>query len=379
MAIEKNLDDDKDLDLDEGAEDENEGGEDVTIDDDEDEGKEGKDKDGKDKGDDERLGADPDAETEEQRRARKREERKAKRLRKKEYDRRDRTELNFLRQRNEDLEKRQNAIEKTVNTKLTAVGLAQIDTNIRTLKGRLAEVDEVIAAGVEAGDGSEIAKANQLRDDIRDRIAEQMAIRRVHKEAAEEGGADDGDDRGRDKGNGRQEERKPEDVARSNARIFATRHSDWFDGNNADSKVAVKLDRKLRAEGFNPATADFWNELEDRLKDELPHRFEGKDDDDSDDDDDDLDERDTGRREARGKPNGEGKEAVGKKPAGGPRNPAPGGANGSAIPKGRVYHVSKDRKEAMIAAGMWDDPVLRNKMIKKYAKWDKENPAGSRN
>ena len=36
-------------------------------------------------------------------------------------------------------------------------------------------------------------------------------------------------------------------------------------------------------------------------------------------------------------------------------------------------HISRDRKEAMIEAGVWEDPVLRKKFLKRYADYDREH------
>jgi hypothetical protein len=38
-------------------------------------------------------------------------------------------------------------------------------------------------------------------------------------------------------------------------------------------------------------------------------------------------------------------------------------------------YISPERKEAMIEAGVWEDPVLRNKYLKSYATYDKEAQA----
>lgn len=47
------------------------------------------------------------------------------------------------------------------------------------------------------------------------------------------------------------------------------------------------------------------------------------------------------------------------------------------VPKGAIK-VSRERKEALIEAGVWDNPTLRNKYLRQYQKWDRENAGGSR-
>ena len=44
----------------------------------------------------------------------------------------------------------------------------------------------------------------------------------------------------------------------------------------------------------------------------------------------------------------------------------------SSTRKTEVY-VSPDRKQALIDAGVWDDPVLRTKYVKRYQEYDRNN------
>ena len=58
----------------------------------------------------------------------------------------------------------------------------------------------------------------------------------------------------------------------------------------------------------------------------------------------------------------------------GRRGPMIGGSreHAPASTRKEVY-VSPERKNAMVQAGVWDDPVLRQRYLKQYAKWDREN------
>lgn len=59
-------------------------------------------------------------------------------------------------------------------------------------------------------------------------------------------------------------------------REFAAKHT-WLDLANAgdrDTRRALFIDNEVRADGFDPRDDDYWDELEDRLKEVLPHRFE---------------------------------------------------------------------------------------------------------
>lgn len=142
----------------------------------------------------------------------------------------------------------------------------------------------------------------------------------------------------------------------------------WFrpETGDHDSKRAKLIDDEIAAEGFNPGTPAYWQELDRRIKRELPHRAGGgtgrrqvKDDIDDDDDDDfqptpkERQQRQDENRGGSSKVSGSGQ-----------------GAGGG----GRVkVTLSRERIQALKDAGKYDDPVERNKMIKAYVKYDREN------
>jgi hypothetical protein len=68
-------------------------------------------------------------------------------------------------------------------------------------------------------------------------------------------------------------------LALNRAKSWAAENN-WFkpDGKDADSAVVKALDESLMAEGFNPATQEYWDELTDRASRYLPHRFAESDD-----------------------------------------------------------------------------------------------------
>ena len=41
----------------------------------------------------------------------------------------------------------------------------------------------------------------------------------------------------------------------------------------------------------------------------------------------------------------------------------------------KEVYISPERKQALIEAGVWDDPVLRQKYVKRYAEYDRQNKA----
>jgi hypothetical protein len=106
-------------------------------------------------------------------------------------------------------------------------------------------------------------------------------------------------------------------------------------------------------EGFDPRTKEYWDELTKRCRRAIPHQFE----DSRRSDDDEEDEKDI-RRDSR------------KNRGSGPKFST--GGRERNLRKNEVY-VSAERKQAMIDAGVWDDPKLRGRYLKNYQRWDKEN------
>ena len=49
--------------------------------------------------------------------------------------------------------------------------------------------------------------------------------------------------------------------------------NDWFGTDEVTTAVALAIDQKLKAEGYDPTTKEFYNEIDKRLQHELPHKF----------------------------------------------------------------------------------------------------------
>ena len=102
--------------------------------------------------------------------------------------------------------------------------------------------------------------------------------------------------------------------------------------------MLTALDNSLTAEGWDATTDAYWTELEARAKRYLPHRVQS---------------------------------------ATKPRNPVAGGSQSSGSgDKAGTFTLSPDRVAAIKSAGMWDDPAARNRMIKSYRDFDKNNSRG---
>ena len=296
---------------------------------------------------DKRVGASEDDEDEEE--EPKRPTHKTRRQRRREAEMRLRTERDFLAQRNEQLEKQIQAVAKRQDQ----LDKSTLEDRIAQTEAFIRRADGVIAEAITNSKGDEAAEATTLRDNAKERLRDLKAAK---AEAEERGDA------------------RPPPDPRAVARAQAW-HKDnaWFDfgRRDYDSRIAGAIDDSLYAEGYNPATQEYWDELDRRIAKQLPERVGGKkktarvDDGLDHDEDEDEDEQEERPVKKKSKVNG-------KKPGlGGPKFRS--GGPGRDLKANEVY-LSRERIQAMQEAGVWDDPVLRAKYLKQYRKYDQEHP-----
>jgi len=273
--------------------------------------------------DDERPQAknnDDDGDTDEERsaiRERRRLEKKDRKERQQKAIGRDKVELNFLRQRNDELERRMMAVES--HTKQT--NLSDLDRQINEAVYEAEQAEHIIARAVDAGNGDDVTKAIRYREQAVARAQQLHQYKQQQAYAAQ----------------------APKENISGEVVHFAAefmKNNSWYDpqGRDEDSAVVLAIDAKLAQEGFDPRTEEYWDELETRIERRLPEKF-GKTD----------------------KPV--------RRPQGGPAVGS-GREHAPSSTRKEVY-ISPARKEAMIEAGVWDDPVLRQRYAKRYAEYDK--------
>lgn len=120
--------------------------------------------------------------------------------------------------------------------------------------------------------------------------------------------------------------------------------NDWFDpeGGDTDSQIATKIDETLVKEGWDPKSGEYWEELDNRLSKYLPHRYNTE-----------QEEKSSNRR---------------------PRSVVTSsGRESRATTKSNEFYLSPDRVKAIKDAGRWDNLAERNKMIRRYAEYDRMN------
>ena len=269
-------------------------------------------------------------------RERRRKEKQERKQRRDTAIKRDKVELNFLRKRNEDLERRVSAQEQ----KSQNLEMGNIDQHIAVAQKELNLADQVIEKGVENQSGEDVRKALAYRDQAQKKIAQ---LERQKQQANVQ----------------MQQQQQPQTQVDDRVLAHAQEFMDdnpWYDinGGNEESSIVNAIDASLTKEGFDPATDEYWDELTERAARRLPEKFE--------DFVEEVGEQEEPtpvkkKRVARGGP------AVGS-----------GKEHAPASTRKEVY-ISPERKQAMMDHGVWDDPVLRQKYVKRYMEWDRENKA----
>ena len=238
---------------------------------------------------------------------------------------RDKVEMEFLRKRNDELERRMGAQEQ----RAFQSDLNSYDVYINNAAREAEMAERVIAKAVEAGNGADVTQAMRYRDQALNK-AQQLQFAKQNAAQRAAPAAPGIDDR-----------------TMQHAQEFLNENK-WYDsqGRDEDSAIVLAIDQGLVRDGFDPKSEDYWDELRHRAARRLPERF-GK----------------NARRES----------SEERSPRGGP-----------AISSGREYapastrkevYISPERKQALVEAGVWDDPVLRQKYVKRYAEYDRTNRA----
>jgi len=231
-------------------------------------------------------------------------------------------ELDFLRQQNADLVDRVQAIEGKTYTQQAQT----IEQRYQQALHEAQQAEQIMVRAIEAGNGADMLQAQNIRDQAKKR-AEQLVYE--HQQT--------------------QQQAQQATAPRTDPRVvdYAKQWMDanqWYNpqGRDEDSAITKAIDNSLAAEGWNPASEDYWHELTRRVAARV-----------SDDDDGQAQNR-TPRRKA--------------PPTGNTREHTPSRTRNEVV-------VTPERKAAMIEAGIWDDPVRRTSQLKAYQAYDRERSA----
>jgi len=226
-----------------------------------------------------------------------------------------------LERRNEELARRVAAVENTA----ASYQFAQVDKAIEDEATRVEYAKmKLLEASQQNNAAGQVQYLEQLQD-AKTRLSQVQALKKQQLEEAK-----------------RPKQNVPNPVSdevQRNAQTWLNKNK-WYDpgAKDTDSKIAKVIDQELAADGWDPSDSEYWDELDNRLKARLPHRYAGK----------------TGQQRNAG-PQANGRTA----------SPSVKSAN--------TITLSRDRVQAIKDAGAWDNPAARARMIKAYAKFDREN------
>ena len=236
--------------------------------------------------------------------------------------------IQALKRQNEQMAERLAVLEK----RTAGSDLARLDKAIEDGHLRLQYAKMKIKEAAEMADGASLAEANEAWYEARRQVE---ALEALKKKAVETDGSAK-----------HSVPKAPDPLLKQQASRWMDRNK-WYDpnGGDMDSQVATKIDEKLVAEGWDPTTPDYWDELDRRLTKYLPHRYNS--------DNDEFESRSSNRR---------------------PRTVVTGsGREQSPSVKPGEFRLSPERVRAIKEAGKWDNIAERNRMIKKYAEYDRAN------
>jgi hypothetical protein len=231
-------------------------------------------------------------------------------------------EVRALRDINMELARKVNNIEGVHLTQAEANLAKQLDV----ARDEVRQAEMIIARAVEAGNGEDVAAAIRLRDEAKYR-ADQVAVEQQRFTETR---------------------RDPSPPVDPRVRTYATQWvqaNPWYNPNGKDeaSVLTRRIDQGLLAEGYDPTTEGYYRELTRRVE----TRFGGA-------------STDT------------------EQAAPAPRKKAPPmGATREHTPTaGRKIqvHVTPEIRQSLEEAGYWDDPAMRNKMLRQIAERQKNTP-----
>ena len=268
---------------------------------------------------------DSDEETDEDRekiREARREERKLKKELAKQREASAKHKISALERRNEELARRLAAVESAASS----FQFAQVDKAIEDEATRVEYAKMKLLQASQAGNAAEQVEYLEQLQESKTRLAQMQAYKKQQLEHAK-----------------RPKQNVPNEISREvqrNAEAWLSKNK-WYDteARDTDSRIAKVIDNELASEGWDPADPEYWDELDSRLSTRLPHRYAAK----------------SGGAVKRANPTSSSRTA----------NPSSTPAN--------TIRLSPERVQAIKDAGAWDDLAARNKMIKAYMAYDKQN------
>jgi hypothetical protein len=252
-----------------------------------------------------------------------REERRLKKELQKQREASAKHKISALEKRNEDLARRLAAVENTASS----FKFAQID---KALEDEATRVEYAKMKMLQAAQSNDVEAQMEYLEQLteaKDRLKQAQYHKKQQLEQAKAP---------------RQNVPNPISTeVQQNATKWLKRNS-WYDpeARDTDSRIAKVVDQELAADGWDPSDSEYWEELDNRLQSRLPHRYTAK-----------------------------GNSNNSRRAAG----PTASSRVAETSAKPGTITLSRERVQAIKDAGSWDDVTKRNKMIRAYASYDRQN------
>lgn len=272
-----------------------------------------------DNGDNESDDGDDDEERERIREAR-REERRLKKDLAKQREASAKNKISALERRNEELARRLAAVESTASS----YQFAQIDKAIEDEATRVEYAKMKMMQAAQQNNAAQQVEYLEQLTEAKQRLQQIQHYKQQQVEAV------------------RSPKQNVPNPVSSEVQKLATgwlKKNSWYDpqARDTDSRIAKVVDQELVADGWDPSDPEYWDELDSRLSARLPHRYTSR--------------------------GGSSKRA----------NPTASSRTVASTQKAGTITLSKERVQAIRDAGAWDDVEKRNKMIRAYAAYDRNN------
>lgn len=252
-----------------------------------------------------------------------REERKLKKELAKQREASAKHKISALEKRNEELARRLAAVEDTA----ASYQFAQIDKALEDEATRVEYAKMKMVQAAQAGDVNAQMEYLEQLTDAKQRLNQAQHYKKEQLEKAKAP---------------KQNVPNPVSTEVQQQATSWLKKNSWFDpqARDTDSRIAKVVDQELVADGWDPSDPEYWDELDNRLSARLPHRYTAK----------------GGNNQRR---------------SAGPTSSSRVANTNSAKPG--TITLSRERVNAIKDAGAWDDVAKRNKMIRAYAQYDRDN------
>jgi len=230
-------------------------------------------------------------------------------------------EIRALREQNDLLMRRMQAVEGNALEQ----NVHAIDRRLNEAISEAQQAEQIVARAIEASNGDDVITAMNMRDEAKARAA-QFAAAKQQIESAKT-----------------QIAQPTVDPRVTNLAQEWIKANPWYDpqGRDEDSAITKAIDNQLVREGYDPASYEYWTALTERVSARIGAN-------------DPAPSRDTGAPKRKAPPMGNTRE------------------HAPVSTKKEVY-VTPERKQAMIEAGYWDNPVKRNQALRRYQAYDRNS------